>query len=290
MLTIIRYLFAVLFSAISFLGVAQEVNFYPIITPSILAESSITDVVQDSEGYIWIGTYQGVYRYDGYDLKHYSITDSANNLIPNQYIRALFIDSKKQIFVLTSEFGIRKYSKEANRMEMVRLSSGELVVGKNEAVWDMVEESPDNYWLVGNFGMVQWNSIKNQLNRYTPFKDRKECYSIEKDQNGGLWVYGGVDAIAYRAKNSNEFMIQNIFKDYNLPLISNLGILFLDSSNRLWICNENIGVSTYDINSKSLMIHNLNDHFLKSNIVMHVMEVKINLFGLRVMEQAYTDT
>ena len=49
-----------------------------------LTENTITDLFQDSDGYIWIGTNNGLFKYDGYRCKVYrNRPDSTNTLGDN---------------------------------------------------------------------------------------------------------------------------------------------------------------------------------------------------------------
>lgn len=267
-----RYSCAVYFSVISFLGLAQKVNFYPIKTPEILSELSVTDINQDADGYLWLGSYQGVYRYDGYDIQQYWMTDSVGGRVPNQYIRLLFKDKKSNLFAVTSEFGIRKFNKQLNTFELVYLKNGQPLMGEREAVWDIQEVDEGVFWLVGTFGIAQWDSNKGVINYFYPFKDRKACYSVEKDSNGNLWFFGGVDAILCLPFGQSEFTNVDLFSSLHLSITSHLGVLFCDSKNRLWISNESLGLASYDLKTKKVTLHKLNDYFLKANIVMYIME------------------
>ena len=56
-----------------------------------LSQSSITGVVQDQFGFIWISTQDGINRYDGYTFKTFKNNPSDDNTIPNNYIHFLKI-------------------------------------------------------------------------------------------------------------------------------------------------------------------------------------------------------
>jgi ligand-binding sensor domain-containing protein/AraC-like DNA-binding protein len=261
-------------SAISFFGIAKDINFYPVKTPEVLSELSVTDIIQDTEGYLWIATYQGVYRYDGYEVQQYWMYDSLEKRVPNQYIRFLFKDRNSNLYAITSEFGIRKYNKPLNTFELVYRKNGLPIMGNKEAVWDIQEAANGIFWFVGTFGVARWNSIKDQLDFYQPFKDRQACYSVEKDKNGNIWFFGGIDAIAYLSPDKENFISVDLFSSYQINKTSQMGLLFCDSKNRLWISNESLGLVSYDLEKKEITFHQLNDYFLKANIVMNVMEAR----------------
>ena len=63
-------------------------------------------VIQTSDGYIWIGSYGGLIRYDGTNFVNYSIEE---NGITSSSIRALFEDSKGRLFIGTNDAGVFVY-------------------------------------------------------------------------------------------------------------------------------------------------------------------------------------
>lgn len=68
-----------------------------------LDSTSANAVVQTSDGYIYIGTYTGLYRYDG---KSFTLTDTDKGI---NNVRALFIDSKNRMWVGTNDNGAAVY-------------------------------------------------------------------------------------------------------------------------------------------------------------------------------------
>lgn len=77
-----------------------------------LAHNGVTTILEDSRGFLWIGTYDGLNRYDGYDLKVYKNTLDKDLLVSNR-IRDLVEDKNNNIWIGTDEgISIYNYSKE----------------------------------------------------------------------------------------------------------------------------------------------------------------------------------
>lgn len=74
-----------------------------------LSNNSVRTIFQDHKGFIWLGTYDGLSRYDGYGFKVFrnKLTDTSS--IPHNYIYAIAEDAKHQIWVGTGQ-GIGIYS------------------------------------------------------------------------------------------------------------------------------------------------------------------------------------
>ena len=73
-----------------------------------LAHNGVTSILEDSRGFLWVGTYDGLNRYDGYDLKVYKNTLDRDVLVSNR-IRSLAEDDKSNIWIGTDE-GISMYN------------------------------------------------------------------------------------------------------------------------------------------------------------------------------------
>ncbi|MCD7885067.1 MAG: hypothetical protein LUI87_15420, partial [Lachnospiraceae bacterium] len=63
-------------------------------------------VLQTSDGYIWIGSYGGLLRYDGVDFENFSIGD---NSVGSSSIRALYEDESGRLFIGTNDVGVYVY-------------------------------------------------------------------------------------------------------------------------------------------------------------------------------------
>jgi len=64
-----------------------------------LAQNSINTVFQDSTGFLWVGTQQGLHKYDGYKFALYQHKANDPNSLPDSYITALAEDDEGQLWV-----------------------------------------------------------------------------------------------------------------------------------------------------------------------------------------------
>ena len=70
----------------SYANISENYNFKNITSEDGLSQSTVETIYQDSKGYIWIGTNDGLDRYNGYEFKQYKYNKNDKNSIANNYI------------------------------------------------------------------------------------------------------------------------------------------------------------------------------------------------------------
>ena len=93
-----------------------------------LAHNGVTSILEDSRGFLWFGTYDGISKYDGYKLKTYKNTID-NNLLTSSRVRDLKEDGKGNLWIGTEE-GITIYDYTLNKF--TKLYSSKLKGTGNE--------------------------------------------------------------------------------------------------------------------------------------------------------------
>ncbi len=82
-----------------------------------LCQGMVFDMLQDKEGFIWVGTKGGLNRYDGYSFKVFTNDPYNPHSISNNNIRTLFEDSKGRIWAGTLEGGMNVYNKQTGEFQ-----------------------------------------------------------------------------------------------------------------------------------------------------------------------------
>lgn len=67
-----------------------------------LPTGEANDVLQSSDGYIWVGSYGGLIRYDGSEFRNFS----SEGLLPSSSVRCLLEDSQTRLWIGTKDAGV----------------------------------------------------------------------------------------------------------------------------------------------------------------------------------------
>lgn len=96
-----------------------------------LAHNGVTSILEDSSGFIWFGTYAGINKYDGYELRTFKNTIDQDVLTSNR-VRTLREDKKENIWIGTDQ-GVTIYNHTAEKFE--KLISDKLIkLGFNTSI------------------------------------------------------------------------------------------------------------------------------------------------------------
>ncbi|MBY5979930.1 EAL domain-containing protein [Ferrimonas balearica] len=84
-----------------------------------LSESSVTSIVQDPKGFIWVGTINGLNRFDGNAFKQYSTRNAERYGLANNTIIKLHTDADNELWVLTSQ-SLYRYNQQTDWFERIK--------------------------------------------------------------------------------------------------------------------------------------------------------------------------
>ena len=93
---VLRFVLLVAFSLTSF---SQEYSVKFLDISDGLSNNSVTTIYQDSDGFMWFGTYDGLNRYDGYNFKVYRNNINDKSSLSFNTIYHIEGDYKKNIWV-----------------------------------------------------------------------------------------------------------------------------------------------------------------------------------------------
>ncbi len=287
---------------------AQQLHFNAITVNNGLSQPDASSIIQDSYGFIWIGTYDGLNKFDGYTVKnYYSIYDNDNSLSSNR-IKCLFQDSKKRIWIGTDGSGLNYYSLKENKFFRIRTSErystincivenklGEILIGTQNGILKIKEGKTItldllqipltgviiNKMAVSSDGILHiatsngvWKIKGNVCEQLSAF-DNKNFSSIILDNYNKLWASSENSIIVMDRNKKNN----NITK-INIPEITDIRSLCLSKNNIVWVGTYNNGLFGIDASNYAIISKAKNDRNKKrgllSNTILNVFCDKTN--------------
>ncbi len=152
-------------------SMAAPFKFENFTTGDGLSNNAVQVVFQDSRGYLWIGTEDGLNRYDGYTFTIYRNDPADSASLSHNSVWAIYEDKKKQLWIGTKD-GLCLYNKEKENFTVYRYRTPDQVASIGEwtnTVTAIYQESEDKIWLTTVMeGMVLFNPQTKSFEFYPP--------------------------------------------------------------------------------------------------------------------------
>jgi len=88
---------------------AQTLPFKNYSTKDGLVHNEATSLYQDSRGYLWIGTIEGISRFDGASFTNYFLERDSSFAIPTTFVNTFAEDRKGNLWIGTNDIGLIKF-------------------------------------------------------------------------------------------------------------------------------------------------------------------------------------
>ncbi|MCG8697500.1 MAG: GAF domain-containing protein [Bacteroidales bacterium] len=151
-----------------------------------LLSGNISDLVQDTNGFLWIGTHIGLQRFDGYNFKQYLENPDEEGSINSNDISDLYIDSKNRLMISTAG-GFCTYNNETDDFSpfsKYKKANGKKIIEDKLGNYYFLTAAKTCYVTDSNFkeiGIIGGNIEDSYIDNVSPD-------NIFSDGNGDIWL------------------------------------------------------------------------------------------------------
>ena len=171
-----------------------------------LPDERIRSIFQDHNGYLWIGTMNGICRYDGYSFKNFFKTKN-NNSISGNWAYTITEDASHNIWIGTNE-GFSKFDQEKEIFVNYSLPN-RLASQQSKRVNSLVFDKDGLLWIGGKLGIIQYNPSTNTFKQFPFSLLNNNVSKIILGQNNYLWVATD-NGMAHYNLSSGKFNFFNL--------------------------------------------------------------------------------
>ncbi len=215
-------------------------------TPLVGAEAARC-LLFDSRGMMWIGTEQGLLRYDGYHFRNYRNDAYSPGILPNNYVRTLAEDHDGNIWMGTHG-GVVRFDCRSGKFHTYQLE------GEQRRIINTLFVARDGVvWLGTTAGASKYNKGNDT---FTHYRMPGGVMSFAEDGHGhfyvGMWDHG----LARLDRSTGKITRYAATNGRNT-----VNTMLVDSRNRLWIGTWEYGIERLDrpADEHNPMVHHFNN-------------------------------
>jgi ligand-binding sensor domain-containing protein/signal transduction histidine kinase/DNA-binding NarL/FixJ family response regulator len=219
-----------------------------------LPHNQIQCIFQDNKGWIWIGTSQGLSRFDGYSFVNFLPDPTDSTSLRGNLVRVITEDSNGNLLVGTENGGLNIFDREKENFSHPLLEMSNYKF-KEISVNDIAEDESGKMYLGTNFSIL----VIDSLGKTVPLKPDfligpddftgSSVLNLQTDNLGNLWVGTNNGLYVYDP-------VANMMEYFPLPFEDNqnkeIWELFLDDENQLWVGTYSAGLFIISPGDQSL--------------------------------------
>ncbi|MCP4313606.1 MAG: hypothetical protein GY790_20325 [Bacteroidetes bacterium] len=173
-------------------GQEEYIRFKRITINDGLSLSSVYNIAQDSKGFMWFGTEDGLNKYDGQSITVYGATTDQHYILANKWIEQIYEDKAGMIW-LGSRGGLTMYNPSKGIFNTLKHEPGSIQSLSNDTISALIADLRNDVW-VGTFGgLNRVDRFTGEVTRVTPVEPELEGLTsliseFALDRSGTLWI------------------------------------------------------------------------------------------------------
>ena len=217
-----------------------------------LSQASVTTIIQDSKGYMWIGTQDGLNRFNGYDFTIFKNDPNDKTTISDNSILKIYEDRTGNIWIATLN-GLNQYNRQTETFirYFFREKSNKKI--KSQFI-SIIEDSYSNLWIGSRRnGLIKFNKKNKNWVRLVNNKNDPDSLSsnniltLSNGKNGDIWIGtsgGGLNR--YDIKKNKFTSYKNKLNDINSISNNTIRAIFFENKNKIWLGTHGGGLNVFD--------------------------------------------
>ncbi|MFZ5941099.1 MAG: two-component regulator propeller domain-containing protein [Bacteroidota bacterium] len=208
-----------------------------------LSQNRITSILQDSRGFMWFGTYDGLNRFDGYTFRVYKRDNPGNEKISNNFVNALAEDKNGNIWIGTGD-GLNVYLYEKNRIVRYKKDDGTGDFLPSGRINALLSDMNGYLWIGTDQGISKIETGSNgevlaiSYPAIFPEIEQQAGLSINtfyQQDNTGIWIGTNQGLFHYSFSGKEPEHFQFIPSDPQSLSNNLVQAIFADRAGTLWV-------------------------------------------------------
>lgn len=236
--------------------VLPDLKFDHITVEQGLSNNWIRCIIQDKLGFLWIGTYDGLCRYDGYKFTIFRNDPDDTTSLSSNWITGLYEDSSGDLWISTMGGGLNKFDRAKEQFIPISANIYKKLMWQGNSAITMKQVAEYQYknqhvlWIGSWIGLLKLDLESQKITHYphtsqtAPFA---HIQTVAVDKSGMVWIGSLSDGLHKFNPLTGQFIhyLHNPADKYSLSNNEIFSLIF-DHSGTLWIATDGGGLNRYD--------------------------------------------
>lgn len=213
-----------------------------------LANPVVSQVTEDGDGFIWVGTQSGLQRWDGYRFATYKTQLTNPSSLPDNLTQALHTDTAGRLWVGTSSGGLARYDRERDKFVRYRTSSNGVAPVDVLCIED---DGLGGLWVGSGTGLDHLDTETGTFTHVSPENAAGKAIepgmvsALLRSAAGTLWIGGSKGLLRGTAATGKVQHVEHVLTPDRGPLIT-VYALFGSRDGTVWVGTDH-GVYLIDL-------------------------------------------
>lgn len=175
-----------------------------------LVQNTVQSVVQDGHGFLWIGTEDGLHRFDGYEMLVYQAIPGDPDGLQADGIQHLVVDERGDLWIGTYGGGVSRLSSSTGKFTHFQHDPANPESLSSDVVFQMAFAPDGRLWVVTSAGLDLLDPATGKVRRFVAGEESgltsDEHWTILVDSSGVTWL-GSLDGLFVYSAEREKFSL-----------------------------------------------------------------------------------
>jgi signal transduction histidine kinase/ligand-binding sensor domain-containing protein/CheY-like chemotaxis protein/HPt (histidine-containing phosphotransfer) domain-containing protein len=224
------------------------------LTPSEgMPQGTVYDTLQDSQGFVWLATEDGLVRYDGHELYRYAHSRNAGEGLPGNFIRQIVEDDHHDLWIAIKDAGLARWNRATDSFTHYRHNPKDPATLASDVTRTVLVDPRGHIWVGTNdagIDVLDPASGDIQHLRHDPANPDSlsddQIFTLALDHSGSVWAgtAGGLDRWQPERRGFVHFRTQA--GDAHTPGAGQVSAIVEDRGGSFWIGTFDGGLERMD--------------------------------------------
>jgi len=234
-----------------------------------LSQATVRSIIQDTMGFMWFGTADGLNRYDGKSFTIYRHQPETPHSLSSNFVKVLYEDSRGDLWIGTNN-GLNRFDRVNNDFYTFLHQEDNPSSLSHNNIGDILSDADGRMWVGGANGVLStYNPEEESFKHYSTPKHQSNINELHLANDKAIWIAFEDRSLVHFDPQTGQF--KEIILDTGEEVLS----IYEDQEDRLWLGMDDGGLIIYNTKDgqlKHLRHNNQAPHSISNDVIWDIVE------------------